>query len=249
MPKQPTNMNMASSLAFRVAYQKQVFEIEMPVDETVLSLKNKINELTGIEPALQKLLYKGILKDEATLIESNLSNACKVVLMASSAKAILSIAAPAKPVPTAEATKDEKMSLFFEDIEHARVLKKGKPEFIIEKGISVGRSPLPSLGVIAANARGLKARLSFIDDSQEMQLATAERTQKISYTSIRKVQSEDMPADSAGEGYCALGIQIGPTEKSMLWFYWVPKQYVENIKDALGLYPVAQQLFNQIFNP
>ena len=29
------------------------------------------------------------------------------------------------------------------------------------------------------------------------------------------------------------GIQLGPTEASRYWVYWVPAQYVESVKEAI----------------
>lgn len=33
--------------------------------------------------------------------------------------------------------------------------------------------------------------------------------------------------------FCQQGLQLGPTEASRYWIYWVPAQYVEAIKDAI----------------
>ncbi|KAI8607525.1 hypothetical protein BC830DRAFT_121994 [Chytriomyces sp. MP71] len=243
----------ASAIRFKIAYQRQMLEVTMEPDALVSALKARVSELTGLDPRLQKLLYKGILKDDATLAQSQLSSNAKVVLMASSASAILSVAAPQKPPPSEDtgAANAEAKAAFFEQTEHAKVLTRGKPDWdVIEKGNPYARTALPSLGIWTVNARGLKCRLSFKSETQEMQLATAERTQKIAYASIRRIDSHDMPAEQAGgEGYCAVGIQIGPTEKSLLWFYWVPKQYVENIKEAvMGRFPDPAFLLNQILN-
>ena len=32
---------------------------------------------------------------------------------------------------------------------------------------------------------------------------------------------------------CFKGIQLGPTEASRYWIYWVPAQYIEAIKDTV----------------
>ena len=33
--------------------------------------------------------------------------------------------------------------------------------------------------------------------------------------------------------HCFKGIQLGPTEASRYWIYWVPAQYIEAIKDTV----------------
>ncbi|KAJ3028167.1 UNVERIFIED_CONTAM: Ubiquitin domain-containing protein ubfd1 [Siphonaria sp. JEL0065] len=241
------------SIPFKVSYKTQVLEFELAPTATVSELKKLIENETQIDVGLQKLLFKGILKDEQTIEEAKIGTNSKVMLMASSAKDILQVVTP--PVTSSSglgldpaAALAAKPSIFTET-EHAKIIKRGKPDFEIEKGLTTGRANLPPLGVTVLNQRGLKTRLSFRSESQELQIATAERTQKIAFSSCARIQSEDMPAESGGEGYVALGIQIGPTEKSTLWFYWLPKQYVENIKDAvLGQFPAAQYLLNQILN-
>ena len=76
-----------------------------------------------------------------------------------------------------------------------------------------------------------------------------ERTEKIPLGSIRRVVSE---AIKGHEEYhimvcsrqfilnsclaisCPLqGVQLGPTEASLYWIYWVPAQYIEAIKEAV----------------
>ena len=48
--------------------------------------------------------------------------------------------------------------------------------------------------------------------------------------SIKAVVSE---AIVGSEEYHMMGIQLGPTEASRYWVYWVPAQYVDSIKDAV----------------
>ncbi|KAJ3068036.1 Ubiquitin domain-containing protein ubfd1 [Podochytrium sp. JEL0797] len=202
---------MGDPLSFRVAFKQQNFEMRMQEDETVAALKMRLSEETGIDVVLQKLLFKGMLKDDATLSDSKITNGSRVMLMASTAKDIAQVVtAPATAAASGSAAANEaaaKQSIFTET-EHQKVAKRGKPDWELEK----------------------------------------ERTQKVSYSSVTRIQAEDMPSPE-GDGYSAIGMQVGPTEKSTLWFYWVPKQYVENIKDAvMGQFPAAQYLLNQILN-
>ncbi|ORY28740.1 hypothetical protein BCR33DRAFT_793256 [Rhizoclosmatium globosum] len=191
-----------------------------------------------------------MLSDEKTIGESKIVAGAKVMLMASSAKDIMTVVAP-PPVDAATSGSGaaaEKVSIFTET-EHAKIIKRGKPDFEIEKGLTTGRVSLPSLGVTVLNQRGMKTRLSFRNETAELQIATAERTQKVPFGSVSRIRSEDMPLEHGGEGYAAIGIQVGPTEKSIVWFYWVPRQYVENIKDTvLGTFPGAQYLLDSILN-
>ena len=41
------------------------------------------------------------------------------------------------------------------------------------------------------------------------------------------------PWSNPGFDWCLQGIQLGPTEASRYWVYWVPAQYTDAIKDAI----------------
>ncbi|ORX92560.1 WLM-domain-containing protein [Basidiobolus meristosporus CBS 931.73] len=74
----------AENITFTVTYKGKPHDISRPLDSTVQTLKEHIREITGVEPEYQKLLYKGKLKDEHTLGESNLLPGSKVMLLATS---------------------------------------------------------------------------------------------------------------------------------------------------------------------
>ena len=76
--------------------------------------------------------------------------------------------------------------------------------------------------------------------------AVIERTEKIPLASIRNVVSEAIKGDpdyhimvGAHTYTCThththtQGLQLGPTEQSRYWIYWVPAQYVEAIKEII----------------
>ena len=49
-------------------------------------------------------------------------------------------------------------------------------------------------------------------------------------SSIKNVVSEPI---AGHEEYHILALQLGPTEASRYWIYWVPAQYVDAIKDSI----------------
>lgn len=57
-----------------------------------------------------------------------------------------------------------------------------------------------------------------------------DRTNKVKMQTIHTVTSEPI---SGNEEYHMMAIQLGPTEQSRLWLYWVPAQYVNAIKDTI----------------
>lgn len=91
--------------------------------------------------------------------------------------------------------------------------------------------PLPSDALTGMlNKYGNKVRLTFKLEQDEVWISTKERTQKIQMTSIKTVISE--PIEDY-QNYHIMGLQIGPTEASRIWFYWVPAQYIRAIKNVI----------------
>lgn len=58
-----------------------------------------------------------------------------------------------------------------------------------------------------------------------------ERTIQVPLGSIRDCDAQPIPGHL---GYHILGIQLGPTSKSMNFFYWFPSQYVSAVKVLLS---------------
>ncbi|KXS18259.1 hypothetical protein M427DRAFT_42652 [Gonapodya prolifera JEL478] len=227
---QPTRS--ARPVTFKVQYGKDVHELTADLSDKVSELKATIEKRTGVHANLQKLLYKGNLKDDQTLEEAKVVGAAKIILMASKVEDVLKItSAKAGPTstssPLSPATPKEAWS---EQTEHKKILGKGKPDDA-EEGTQGKKVTIPARGVTGLlNRIGQKTRLTFKTDSEEVWIGTAERTQKVPFNTIRAVTSQPIKGN---EGYHIVGLQLGPTDKSNYWLYWVPAQYVEAIKDAV----------------
>ncbi|CAH2256660.1 jg19624 [Pararge aegeria aegeria] len=113
---------------------------------------------------------------------------------------------------------------------HRKVLDKGIPPDVMPgiKGIKEPLPPVPVSGML--NKHGGKVRLTFKPEQDQLWLGTKERTEKLAMTSIKSIVSEPI---TEHEEYHIMGLQLGPTEASRYWIYWVPAQYVEAIKDAV----------------
>lgn len=108
------------------------------------------------------------------------------------------------------------------------------------------------------NKYGGKVRLTFKLELDQVWIGTKERTQKLAMNSIRNVESEAIEGHEEYHilvSHCTLylfvfsltsfihcnlvlfeyfqGIQLGPTEASRYWVYWVPVQYIDAIKDTI----------------
>lgn len=56
---------------FKVVFNKQKYDISFPLDNKVSALKTHIQTLTGVTPAMQKLMFKGKL---AIILNENVFN-------------------------------------------------------------------------------------------------------------------------------------------------------------------------------
>lgn len=113
---------------------------------------------------------------------------------------------------------------------HRKVLDKGIPPDAMPglKGVKEPLPPVPLSGML--NKHGGKVRLTFKPEQDQLWLGTKERTEKLAMTSIKSITSEPIKDH---EEYHIMGLQLGPTEASRYWVYWVPAQYIEAIKDAV----------------
>lgn len=75
------------------------------------------------------------------------------------------------------------------------------------------------------SAKGLKVRLTFKLENDELWIGTKERTDKIPIGTIRNVTSQPI---TGYEHYHILAIQLGPTEASRFFVYWVPAQVISS---------------------
>lgn len=110
------------------------------------------------------------------------------------------------------------------------MLDKGVPEQAMSAWVNEDCAlPLePLTGML--NKYGHKVRITFKLEQDELWISTKERTQKVSMSSVKSVMSEPI---SKHPEYHLMAFQVGPTEASRLWFYWVPAQYVKAIKNAI----------------
>ncbi|KAJ3214904.1 Ubiquitin domain-containing protein ubfd1 [Clydaea vesicula] len=218
-------------------------DIKMKLDESIINFslspellvkdfKTLIMEKTGIHENMQKLLYKGTLKDEKTLKESNLKDNIKVILMASKVEDILSINSQKNLQKSDDSVKSNSSAseIWSDKTEHKKILDKGRPDDGEEGKLNL-RLRIPERGVTNLyNSRGVKTRLTFKSDLNQLWIGTAESTQKITYSSIQDVISEPIKGN---EVYHILALKLGPTAKSNMYFYFVPCQYIESIKDQI----------------
>lgn len=223
---------LGETVNFKLQYGKESKEMVRSIDSTVGDLKGEIATLHGIPREMQKLMFKGLLKnDEITLKELKLKNGAKIMLVGSSPKDLLSVVAqPGGATSDTQKWDDPvKEQPLSHQMKHKKVLDKGVPEggLVGIKGKQVPLDDAEQCIPGLLNALGNKVRLTFKPDLQQLWIGSAQATQKVSYHMISKIES--YPIDGKEE-YSILSLQIGPSSSTRYWFYYVPSQLVASIK-------------------
>lgn len=217
---------------FKVVCNKKTYDVSLPIDDSVLSLKQVIKELTDIPIANQKIMFKGKLNEELTLGQNKVVDGSKMMVIGSTLNAVESVSKPPTVKKEESPTLFEKKEPLCKRNPHKNILDKyGMPDDLMPGIIGLDESVLPPVPIFGMyNKSGGKVRLTFKLELDQLWISTKERTEKLSLTSIKKVYHE---AIEGHEEYHILALQLGPTEASTYWVYWVPSQYTKAINDAI----------------
>ncbi|PRD23044.1 UNVERIFIED_CONTAM: Ubiquitin domain-containing protein UBFD1 [Trichonephila clavipes] len=175
---------------FKLIFNKKKHDICFPLDENILALKKHFESLIGVPASMQKVMYKGLCKDDKTLREVSITKGAKVMVVGSTLSDIIAVNTPSeqdlKEEKAAAATKEplckQKM--------HKKILDKGVPEDI-QPGIKNAKDSLPPFPLSGmVNKSGGKVRLTFKLELDQVWIGTKERTDKIPMNSIKTIVSE-----------------------------------------------------------
>ncbi|KAF7996580.1 hypothetical protein HCN44_002226 [Aphidius gifuensis] len=213
----------------KIVYSKTKLDINFPIDSTVGELKDHLENIISVPKSMQKVMIKGLARDEQILKNIGVVNNSKIMIVGSKLDDILAISVPSQQDLQDDAASTTKEELSKQQI-HKKILDKGVPDDAMP-GILSANDPLPEYPLSGMlNKRGGKVRLTFKLEQDQLWIGTKERTEKVSMTSIKGVISEPIAEKPQ---YHMMAIQLGPTEASQYWIYWVPAQYVSAIKDAI----------------
>jgi len=216
---------------FKVVFNKKKFDVTFDLDDTIGALKVHLADIIDVPNTMQKVMIKGLAKDEMTLRQVGVIKGSKVMVVGSTITDILEV----NKKPSAQQLKDEAQAeaakeSWSEQKLHKKVLDKGKPEDAMAglKNIKESLPGIPLTGML--NKSGGKVRLTFKLELDQLWIGTKERTEKVPLNSIKTVVSE---AIVGHEEYHIVALQLGPTEASRYFVYWVPAQFVDAIKEAI----------------
>merc|ERR1711974_561201 len=194
------------------------YDITFGLDDTVGALKVHLANIIDVPSTMQKIMIKGLAKDEMTLRKLGVVKGSKVMVVGSTLNDVLEVAKK----PTVQQLKAAEA----EEV-HKEVLDRGKPEDAMP-GLKNTKETLPTVPLSGMlNKSGGKVRLTFEMELDQLWLGTKERTEKLPMNSIKAVVNEPIKGQ---EEYHIMALQLGPTEASRYFIYWVPNQYVDCIK-------------------
>jgi len=216
---------------FKVVFNKKKYDVSFDLDDTIGALKVHLQDIIDVPNTMQKVMIKGLAKDEMSLRQVGVTKGSKVMVVGSTMTDVLEV----NKKPTAQQLKEEAAEeaakeSWSEQKVHKKVLDKGKPDDVMAglKNIKESLPGVPLSGML--NKSGGKVRLTFKLDMDQLWIGTKERTEKVPINSIKNVTNE---AIVGHEEYHMIALQLGPTEASRYFIYWVPAQYVDAIKEAI----------------
>ncbi|OBS74834.1 hypothetical protein A6R68_14637 [Neotoma lepida] len=214
----------------KIIWNKTKHDVKVPLDSTGSELKQKIHSITGLPPAMQKVMYKGLVPEDKTLREIKVTSGAKIMVVGSTINDVLAVNTPKDAAQHDAKAEENKKEPLCRQKQHRKVLDKGKPEDVMPsvKGAQERLPTVPLSGMY--NKSGGKVRLTFKLEQDQLWIGTKERTEKLPMGSIKNVVSEPIEGH---EDYHMMAFQLGPTEASYYWVYWVPTQYVDAIKDTV----------------
>ncbi|KAJ6236130.1 ubiquitin domain-containing protein ubfd1 [Anaeramoeba flamelloides] len=227
-----------SEIKFKLKYRKQMYPVTMQTTDTIGKLKEEAQKLTGVPPNLQKVMYKGMQKNNKKTLESaKFKSNCKVLIIGSTFKEITKANIPLSEKDLENQIQDRKGSEDEDELEdvftqqkHIKILEKGIPSNA-HVGIKNKHYPLPKTPIrYVLNETGDKVQLIFKFTQDQLWVGSSKSTKKIPLTHIKKVYSQRIPDI---EQYSVLGLQVGNTNQSTIWFYFVPTQFIRAIKKSI----------------
>uniref|UniRef100_A0A8C8ABC0 Ubiquitin family domain containing 1 n=1 Tax=Otus sunia TaxID=257818 RepID=A0A8C8ABC0_9STRI len=174
----------------KVIWNKNKYDVKFCLDSTGAELKQKIHSLTGLPPAMQKVMFKGLLPEEKTLREIKVTNGAKIMVVGSTINDVLAVNTPKEAAQQEVKAEENKKEPLCRQKQHRKVLDKGKPDDVMPsvKGVQERLPTVPLSGMY--NKSGGKVRLTFKLEQDQLWIGTKERTEKLPMGSIKNVVSE-----------------------------------------------------------
>lgn len=156
----------------KIIWNKTKHEVKVPLDSTGSELKQKIHSITGLPPAMQKVMYKGLVPEDKTLREIKVTSGAKIMVVGSTINDVLAVNTPKDAAQQDAKAEENKKEPLCRQKQHRKVLDKGKPEDVMPsvKGAQERLPTVPLSGMY--NKSGGKVRLTFKLEQDQLWIGT-----------------------------------------------------------------------------
>lgn len=66
---------------FTIVHNKDKYTVSMPLSSTIKQLKEKLVDIIGVSSQIQKIMIKGLAKDDQTLESLNVNSSSKIMVV------------------------------------------------------------------------------------------------------------------------------------------------------------------------
>eukprot|EP00108_Taenia_solium_P009066 TsM_001115300 transcript=TsM_001115300 gene=TsM_001115300 len=223
-----------------VQHNRSKYSLELQPDCTVEDLKEKLEAITNVPVDKQKLIFRGILKNDMKIANLKLPGRDTRIMLLGAERDVSLTSYRSSDSAAESDTNRENEPPSEEDKEtiavHKHVIETfGKPDNA-KVSLSVPATLADNETLTGLlDKKGKPLRLRFHRESCELWMATPSATYKIPLDTVKEVEHHPIVGHP---GYHIMSFQLGPTRKSRFFIYWVPEQYVASIKKkALSLRP------------
>lgn len=79
------------SVEFTIIHNKEKYTVSMPLLSTIEQLKNKLVDMIGVPTKMQKIMIKGLAKDNQTLESLNVTPSSKIMVVGAKLQDIVAV--------------------------------------------------------------------------------------------------------------------------------------------------------------
>jgi len=98
-PENNTDQKILKEInTFKVIFNKQKYDISFDLYATVAQLKEHLHSVIGVPKEMQKVMVKGLAKDDKSLKECGITSGSKVMVIGSTFDDVLALSRPSVPV-------------------------------------------------------------------------------------------------------------------------------------------------------
>ncbi|XP_043199260.1 ubiquitin domain-containing protein UBFD1-like [Amphibalanus amphitrite] len=84
----------SAEVTLNIVYKKQKLQVQAALDGTVETLKKQLHPLIEVPPSMQKVMIRGLARDDKTLRQLGVTSGAKVMVVGSTLNDVLSVAKP-----------------------------------------------------------------------------------------------------------------------------------------------------------